>query len=159
MAQVSEANAAGETRKENLLLDCWFRGARKCLPWYDLHWSIVLISSVSGKNKSTLHFRGVQNYPRLIHNEIKPYINYSVIIIFLMKDNMDCFYFLECIPMTTIPLYKEDNVTLILLPFMLLMSQLTYFYVVYSLNYSSYSYFYHPFPLIFILQLSGWQAI
>lgn len=72
-----------------------------------------------------------------------------------MKNKMDCFYFLECIPMTTIPLYKEDNVTLILLPFMLLMSQLTYFYVVYSLNYSSYSYFYHPFPLIFILQLSG----
>ena len=70
-----------------------------------------------------------------------------------MKDNMDCFYFLECIPMTTIPLYKEDNVTLILPPFILLMSQFTYFYVVYCLNYSSYSYFYCP--LIFILQLSG----
>lgn len=45
-----EANATGETRKENLLVDFWFRGARKYLPWYDLPWPIVLISLVSGEN-------------------------------------------------------------------------------------------------------------
>ena len=70
-----------------------------------------------------------------------------------MKDNMKWFYFIECIPMTTIPLYKED-ITLLLPPFMLLMSQFTYFHAVYSLNYSSYSYFHCPFTVIFILQLS-----